>query len=104
MRARSGAAALAYWLTTGERARHLACSSGGATSRRSPPFPSKGTKGPHPREYHEEVVRQLTEAMGGCKGPGQCPTALLRVLSELAQELTTPGTYLRKLITKDSEV
>jgi len=62
-----------------------------------------GHKGPHPREYHEEVFNRISEATRGCRNTAECRVALVDVLAEIARELTTPGTRLRKLITKDSE-
>ncbi|NMO16616.1 hypothetical protein HPC49_21620 [Pyxidicoccus fallax] len=64
----------------------------------------KGHQGPHPREYHEEVLRRITEAMKGCRGPEMCRVKLVDELSRIAHELTTAGTRLREIITKNSGV
>ncbi|XWX23385.1 AHH domain-containing protein [Melittangium boletus] len=63
----------------------------------------KGHRGPHPAEYHQEVLRRIVGAMKGCRGQGQCRAALVETLAEVARELTTAGTRLRKLITRNSE-
>lgn len=60
----------------------------------------KGHQGPHPREYHEEVLRRITEATKGCRNQAQCRAALVDALTEIARDLTTSGTKLWKLITK----
>ncbi|RKH18369.1 hypothetical protein D7X74_09875 [Corallococcus sp. CA047B] len=61
----------------------------------------QGHKGPHPREYHEEVLLRIRRAMLGCRDSGQCRSALVDELANIARELTTAGTKLRKLITKN---
>ncbi|MCY1042661.1 AHH domain-containing protein [Corallococcus sp. bb12-1] len=61
----------------------------------------QGHKGPHPREYHEEVLFRIRRAMLGCRDSGQCRSALVDELANIARELTTAGTKLRKLITKN---
>ncbi|RKG65386.1 hypothetical protein D7V80_23450 [Corallococcus sp. CA054B] len=60
-----------------------------------------GHRGPHPAEYHQEVFNRLTLAMAKCRGVAQCRTALVDVLTAIAEELTTAGTLMRKLITRD---
>jgi hypothetical protein len=60
----------------------------------------QGHQGPHPRQYHEEVLRRIDQATQGCRGPAQCREALVDELSKIAQELLTEGSRLRKLITK----
>ncbi|ATB41060.1 lipoprotein [Cystobacter fuscus] len=62
----------------------------------------KGHQGPHPREYHEEVLRRLTQAMKGCRDAAQCRVKLVNELGKIGRDLTTAGTKLRKLITKDT--
>ena len=63
----------------------------------------KGHKGPHPREYHEEVLGRIDQATRRCRGPAQCRVALADELTKIAQELVTEGTKLRQLITKNPE-
>jgi hypothetical protein len=63
----------------------------------------KGHQGPHPREYHEEVLSRITEAMKGCRSQSQCRSALVEALTELARDLTTTNTRLWKLITRSPE-
>jgi hypothetical protein len=63
----------------------------------------QGHKGPHPREYHQAVLDRIARAMQGCKGAAQCRTALVDELVKAAKDLTTAGTELRKLITKNPE-
>ncbi|RYZ42359.1 MAG: hypothetical protein EOO71_08140 [Myxococcaceae bacterium] len=63
----------------------------------------KGHRGPHPAEYHQAVLTRINDAMAGCRGAAQCRTALVDVLAEIARDLTTAGTRLRKLITKNPE-
>jgi hypothetical protein len=63
----------------------------------------KGHKGPHPREYHQEVLRRIDESMAGCRGIAECRSALVDALTGIARDLTTTGTKLRKLITKSPE-
>jgi len=63
----------------------------------------RGHKGPHPREYHEEVLRRIRLATQGCRDAGQCRASLVDELAKIARDLTTAGTKLRKLITKNPE-
>jgi hypothetical protein len=61
----------------------------------------KGHQGPHPREYHQEVLDRIQRATEGCRGVARCRSALEEELARIARELTTPGTRLRKLLTKE---
>ncbi|ATB30888.1 AHH domain-containing protein [Melittangium boletus] len=63
----------------------------------------KGHKGPHPREYHEEVLRRIDLTMRGCRGAAQCRAVLVEELTNIARDLTTAGTKLRKLITRNPD-
>ena len=63
----------------------------------------QGHKGPHPREYHQDVLDRLDKAMLGCRGAAQCRASLVGELAKIARELTTEGTRLRKLVTKNPE-
>ncbi|WP_375761344.1 AHH domain-containing protein [Corallococcus exercitus] len=62
-----------------------------------------GHRGPHPAEYHQSVFNRLTQAMAECRGVAQCRTALVDVLAAIAKDLTTAGTRLRKLITRNPD-
>lgn len=63
----------------------------------------QGHQGPHPREYHTEVYRRIQYAMQGCRGSAQCRAALVNELARIALELTTEGSRLWKLVTKNIE-
>ncbi|ATB26846.1 AHH domain-containing protein [Melittangium boletus] len=63
----------------------------------------KGHKGPHPREYHQEVFRRIERDMNECRGAAQCRAVLIDTLAQIARELTTAGTKLRKLITRNTD-
>ncbi|WNG27341.1 hypothetical protein F0U62_27490 [Cystobacter fuscus] len=63
----------------------------------------KGHKGPHPAEYHKEVLGRITEATKGCRNAAQCRAMLVDALAEIARDLTTAGTRLRKLVLKNPE-
>ncbi|NMO19568.1 AHH domain-containing protein [Pyxidicoccus fallax] len=63
----------------------------------------KGHEGPHPREYHEQILKRLTDAMRGCRGPAQCRAALVGELHKIARILSTPGSELRTLVTKGGD-
>ena len=60
----------------------------------------RGHVGPHPREYHEEVLDRLRDALKGCRSMLQCRESLTAELRRLAKELTTEGTHLNKLVTR----
>lgn len=57
-----------------------------------------GHQGPHPREYHEAVLRRLNDALGKCRNTGTCRSRLVEELAKIANELLTPGSALRRLI------
>ncbi|WP_052518496.1 AHH domain-containing protein [Archangium violaceum] len=59
-----------------------------------------GHKGPHPREYHEEVFRRLDDAVKRCETTAQCREALTQELGKLAEELKRVGSELNKLVTR----
>lgn len=63
----------------------------------------RGHQGPHPREYHEAVLKRLTDRMRGCRGAAQCRAALIEELRAIAQIVMTPGSTLRNLLTKSGE-
>jgi vacuolar-type H+-ATPase subunit D/Vma8 len=60
----------------------------------------KGHKGPHPKEYHQEVLRRLSDATEGCRTMQQCREALTAELRELAREIATEGSDLHRLVTR----
>ena len=59
-----------------------------------------GHKGPHPQEYHEAVYERLRDATRTCRTVVACRKSLTAALKELAEEVTTKGTRLHKLVTK----
>lgn len=59
-----------------------------------------GHKGPHPQEYHEEVYERLLDATKTCRTVNACRHSLTGALKELAEEVTTKGTRLHKLVTR----
>jgi len=61
----------------------------------------RGHKGPHPQDYHEEVFERLRRAMQDCRSIHSCQDALRAELGELAQEISTEGSYLNTLITRN---
>ncbi|ABF91472.1 putative lipoprotein [Myxococcus xanthus DK 1622] len=59
-----------------------------------------GHKGPHPQEYHEAVYERLRDATRTCRTVVACRKSLSAALKELAEEVTTKGTRLHRLVTK----
>jgi len=59
-----------------------------------------GHKGPHPQRYHEFVDERLRQALGNCRKVVDCRNALTLELRKLAQEASTPGTELHRLLTR----
>ncbi|RKG52824.1 hypothetical protein D7X30_32925 [Corallococcus sp. AB011P] len=59
-----------------------------------------GHRGPHPEEYHREVLRRLLRATGRCRSMNQCREALVNGLKSLALEIRTEGTKLNKWVTR----
>ena len=57
-------------------------------------------KGPHPEEYHKEVLRRLRRALATCETQAGCRARLTDALDELASEICKPGSDLNKLLTK----
>ncbi|QRK09904.1 AHH domain-containing protein [Archangium violaceum] len=57
-------------------------------------------KGPHPKEYHQEIFDRLEDALGICRNQAECRDRLVRALDELAGEVCTPGSKLNKLATR----
>jgi hypothetical protein len=60
----------------------------------------QGHKGPHPKEYHEEVFERLSEATEDCLTMQQCREALTTELRRLARDIEKPGTELNRLVTR----
>ncbi len=60
-----------------------------------------GHKGPHPQEYHEEIFERLRSALGKCRSHQQCRESLVGELRVLARELSTSGTPLNHLVTRN---
>ncbi len=63
----------------------------------------QGHKGPHSREYHQEILDRINRATEGCRGKADCRAALVNELNAIARDLMTAGTRLRKLVTKNPE-
>lgn len=61
----------------------------------------RGHKGPHPQEYHEEIYRRLDDATTRCRTIQTCRQALEAELRALAEEISTPGTRLNRLVTRN---
>ncbi|MDY7232538.1 AHH domain-containing protein [Hyalangium rubrum] len=61
----------------------------------------RGHKGPHPQEYHEEIYRRLDDATTRCRTIQMCRQALEAELRALAEEISTPGTRLNRLVTRN---
>jgi hypothetical protein len=59
-----------------------------------------GHKGPHPKQYHQEVFDRLKAAVETCRTTAQCQDALTRQLKILAEELQRDGSRLNKLVTR----
>ncbi|WP_338052856.1 AHH domain-containing protein [Pyxidicoccus trucidator] len=59
-----------------------------------------GHKGPHPKEYHEEVYSILDQATTRCGTIEYCRAALTKALRRLAKEIVTPNTRLNKWVTR----
>lgn len=57
-------------------------------------------KGPHPEEYHREILKRLDGALGNCRTRAECRARLVRALDEIAGEVCTPGSKLNKLATR----
>ncbi|WP_240356996.1 AHH domain-containing protein [Myxococcus eversor] len=62
----------------------------------------RGHRGPHSREYHNEIFRRVALATGGCRNPTQCRLALTDELAKIARDLVHEKSVLRKLVTNKS--
>jgi hypothetical protein len=59
-----------------------------------------GHKGPHPQAYHDEAVyRTLSDATTGLSG-GEYTKAFQASLAHLRTEVSTPGTWLNRMVTR----
>lgn len=63
-------------------------------------IPIEGHKGPHPEAYHREVYQRMQTALRDCPSRIECRRSLLQVLDELADEISTSGTKLNRLVTQ----
>ena len=59
-----------------------------------------GHRGPHPQRYHERVYARLEDATRGCRSIEQCREVLVAELRRLAQEASTQGSGLNRLLTR----
>ncbi|NRD56583.1 AHH domain-containing protein [Corallococcus exiguus] len=60
-----------------------------------------GHKGPHPREYHETILRRLKTALGRCQSIAQCRNSLTKELQNLGREILQEGTDLHGWVVRD---
>ncbi|MDY7227722.1 AHH domain-containing protein [Hyalangium rubrum] len=63
-------------------------------------MPLSGHYGPHPRRYHEIVLSTLDDATANCRSVVECRGALTGALQRLARQISTPGTELNQLVTR----
>jgi hypothetical protein len=63
-------------------------------------MPLQGHKGPHPERYHEIVYDRLDRALANCRGIAECKAELKHALGKLAEEISTPGSELNRLLTR----
>ncbi|HYV47713.1 MAG TPA: AHH domain-containing protein [Myxococcaceae bacterium] len=60
----------------------------------------EGHVGPHPEAYHEQVLRELSDAKRGLQpGTPAFREAIIRALRDLGKRIQTPGTRLNQLVT-----
>ncbi|MFY0568989.1 AHH domain-containing protein [Archangium lansingense] len=59
----------------------------------------KGHRGPHPKEYHQEIFDRLKAAVATCRTTAQCRESLTLQLKILAEELQREGSRLNRLVT-----
>ena len=57
-------------------------------------------KGPHPEEYHREILNRIDGALGSCRTLAECRARLVRALDEIAGDVCRPGSKLNKLATR----
>jgi RHS repeat-associated protein len=58
-----------------------------------------GHQGPHPQAYHQEIFRRISQATSGLSG-GAYQQALQHELGAISAEITTTGSTLNKMVTK----
>ncbi len=58
----------------------------------------KGHEGPHPEQYHAEVLQRLNRSVSRCQTTETCRASLIKELAKIANELLTPGSELRSFI------
>lgn len=63
----------------------------------------KGHEGPHPELYHREVMQRLDRSVLRCRTIETCRANLTEELAQIANELMTPGSKLRRFIVKVEE-
>jgi hypothetical protein len=63
-------------------------------------MPLQGHYGPHPQRYHEIVLKTLDDATKTCRSVVECREALTGALKRLAKQISTPGTELNQLVTR----
>jgi hypothetical protein len=63
-------------------------------------MPLPGHYGPHPERYHEIVHEALNAATKSCRSVVECRAALTGALQRLAKQISTPGTELNQLVTR----
>lgn len=60
----------------------------------------KRHKGPHPEEYHGEILRRIRDALQGCKTTADCRNRLEDELDRIAADVCKPGSRLNRLATR----
>lgn len=61
----------------------------------------RGHAGPHPEAYHQKVYDRVWDVTRRCNTEASCRRALTRELRQIAKELVTPGSDLRRLLIKE---
>jgi hypothetical protein len=63
-------------------------------------MPLQGHYGPHPERYHQIIYQELNAATRACRSVVACRERLKEALKELAKDISTPGTELNQLVTR----
>ncbi|WP_164021522.1 AHH domain-containing protein [Pyxidicoccus trucidator] len=63
----------------------------------------RGHEGPHPEAYHRAVFARIQRALANCRSTSTCREMLVEALKRLSEDLLTPRSPLRRLVTKDRE-
>ncbi|MHA7627452.1 AHH domain-containing protein [Corallococcus sp. M7] len=58
-----------------------------------------GHRGPHPRQYHEQVLDTLSRATRTCNSMASCRAQLTKALDRLAAEIIKKGSDLNRMVT-----